>query len=219
MFERFDVDPSLQLDRFRLLVAEGGSPIIVGLLEDLQGPARRFAGADHDVDVDRLPHLDVRRNHDLLDQDLPVVLVVDRHDVDLYAQRLGGLGLLEQVASVLVAVGDHHDPPGGILGESRQGQLDRRAQVGVLRIDRALDAQQIELAGGRGYLDPRLLAEHDDPGQILSAAILGRFTHVAECRLLQIAGHAVGGVEQEHRRQAIGPTNRSAARPGPERSG
>ena len=191
-----------------LLVADGRRPVVVGLLEDLEGPARRLAGADHDVDVDRLPLLDVGRNRDLLDQDFAVVEVLDRQDVDLHAQRLGGQGLLEQVAAVFVAVGEHDDPPGRVLGKRRQRQLDRRAEVGVLGVDRALDAQQVELARGGGDLDPRLLAEDHHAGQVVLAPFLRRLGHVVERRLLLLAGDAVGGVEQEHRRQAVGAPDR-----------
>ena len=71
----------------RLLVAGGGDAPVVGvLLEDLQGPLGRLAGPDDDVDVDRLPLLDVGRERDLLDQDFLVVEVVDRQDVDLDAR-------------------------------------------------------------------------------------------------------------------------------------
>ena len=174
LLEREDVDPALELDRLRLLVAGGRGAVVVGLLEDLERPAGRLAGADHDVDVDRLALLDVGGDRDLLDEDLAVVEVVDRQDVDLDAQRLGGQGLLEQVAAVLVAVGEHDDPPGGVLGEGRQRQLDGRAEVGVLGVDRALDAQQVELARGRGDLDPRLLAEDDDAGQVVLPPLLRR---------------------------------------------
>ena len=103
-------------------------------------PAGRLAGPDDHVDVDRLALLDVGRDRHLLDQDLAVIAILDRQDVHLDAQRLGGHGLLEQVAPVLVAVGEDHDPPRRVLGERRQGQLEGGAQVGVLGVDRALDA-------------------------------------------------------------------------------
>ena len=122
--EREDVDAALQLDRLRLLVADGRRPVVVGLLENLERSPRRLAGADHDVDVDRLALLDVGGNRDLLDQDLAVVEVLERQDVDLHAQRLGGQGLLEEVAAVLVAVGEHDDAPGRVVGKRRQRQLD-----------------------------------------------------------------------------------------------
>ena len=38
LLESFYVDPPLKFDRLRLFVAEGGSPIVVGLLEDLNVP-------------------------------------------------------------------------------------------------------------------------------------------------------------------------------------
>ena len=84
--ERVHVDAALELDRHRLLVADGRRPVIVGLLKDLQRPPGRLAGPDHHVDVDRLSLLDVGRNRHLLDQDLAVVEVLDRQDVDLDAQ-------------------------------------------------------------------------------------------------------------------------------------
>ncbi len=84
LLERLDVHAAIQLDRARLLVAGGrGHGGSVGLLEDLQRPAGRLAGADHDVDVDRLALLHVGGDRDLLDQDLAVVEVFDRQDVDL----------------------------------------------------------------------------------------------------------------------------------------
>ena len=42
LLEREDVDPALELHRHGLLVAGRGGPVVVGLLEDLQG-ARRSA--------------------------------------------------------------------------------------------------------------------------------------------------------------------------------
>ena len=142
LLEREDVHAPAEVDRHRLLVAGGGDAPVVGvLLEDLQGPPGRLAGPDDDVDVDRLALLDVGGQRDLLDQDFLVVEVVDRQDVDLDAQLLGGEGLLDGVAAVLVAVGDEDDPPGGVLGEGGQGELDGAAEVGVLAVDGVLDPQ------------------------------------------------------------------------------
>ena len=193
----------------RLLVADGRRPVIVGLLEDLERPPGRLAGADHDVDVDRLALLDVGRDRDLLDQDLAVVEVLDRQDVDLHAQRLGGQApARSRLPRFSLPSESDDDPPGRVLGKRRQGQLDGRAQVGVLGVDRALDAQQVELAGGRGDLDPRLLAEDHHAGQVVLPPLLRGLGHVVERRLLLLAGDAVGDVEQEDRRQAVGAPHR-----------
>ena len=122
------VDSALELDRDRLLVADGRSPIIVGFLKNLERPAGRLAGANHDVDVDRLALFDVGRNRDLFDQHLPVVEVVDRQDVDLYAQRLGGERLLEEVATILVAIREQDDARAVSSGNDASASLTAAAR-------------------------------------------------------------------------------------------
>ena len=208
LLKRPDVDPAVELDGYRLLVAGGRHAGSLGLLEDLERPAGRLAGANHHVDVDPLPLLHVGGDRYLLDQDLAVIEVLDRHDVDLHAQRLGLEGLLQQVAAVLVAVGDDDHAPRGVLGERGQGQFDRRGDVGVLGIDRVLDPQQVELAGLGRNLDPGLAAEDDHAGHVVPTPLLGRLGGIIERRLLVRLGDAVGGVDQEHRRQAVGDPHR-----------
>src|SRR3712207_9231446 len=68
------------------------------------------------------PYTTLFRSH-LLDEHLAVVAVLDRQDVDLDVEVLGGQRLLEGPAAVLVAVGQDDDPPRRVLGEGGQGQL------------------------------------------------------------------------------------------------
>ena len=171
LLEREDIDPALEFYRYGLLAAGGGSLVVVGLLDDLQRAPGRFTGPDDHVDVDRFAFLHVGRDRHFLDQDLAVVAILDGHHVDLDAQRLGGHRLLEQVAAVLVAVGDHHHPPRRVFGKRRQCELEGCAGVGVLGVDHALDAhRQVELAGGRRHLDLGSLAEDDHARHIILAA-------------------------------------------------
>ena len=49
--------------------------------------------------------------------------------------------MLEQATSVLVAVGEDDDPPGGVVGKAGEGKLDRAPKVGVFAVDGALDSE------------------------------------------------------------------------------
>ena len=88
-------------------------------------------------------------------------------------------------------------------GKLARASLTARAQVGVFVVDHALVADQVELGRGRGNFDPGLLAEDDQPGEVVLPPLLGCFGDVVECELLLIGGHAVGDVEQEDRGQAV----------------
>ena len=148
-----------------------GAAVVVGLLEDLERPASRLAGADHDVDVDRLALLDVGRDRHLLDQHLAVVRVLDRQHVDLRrpsdlavracSKRLPRFSLPSESMTIRRAVSS---------GKVASASLRAAARSVFSGSIGALDAQQVELARGGGTSTLRLLAEDHHAGQVVLPA-------------------------------------------------
>ena len=130
------------------------------------------AVGEHDAEVEGLIAADVAGQDHALDGHVGPHVVADGHDVDADARGGQGLGLLQGVALVLVAVGHQHDPPGGIFGKGGLGQLHGGGDVRGLRVEQAFDrvAHLQVVVEGREF-DGGLAAEDDHPGAVLVAAM------------------------------------------------
>ena len=129
-------------------------------------------------------------------------------DVDADARGRHGLGLLQGVALVLVAVGHQHDPPRGVFGKGGLGQFHGGGDVRRLRVEEAFDriAHLQVVVEGR-QLDRGVAAEDDHARAVLVAAMGVDFVaDVLDHRRAFLLRDAQRLVQQvEHREMVVAP--------------
>ena len=116
--------------------------------------------------------MDIGRNGDFFDRHLGPRAIANRHDVDADARLGEHAGLLQPVADVFVAVGEHDDAALGIRQEVRLSHPERGGQVRVLAVDPHLFVVgQRQVLVIHGAIDRRVAAEDDRPGPIVAPLI------------------------------------------------
>ena len=195
-------------------------PVVVGLLEDLERARRRLAGADHDVDVDRLALLDVGR--------------------DRAPSRPGPRGRRSTRSAGRRPDAQRSWRSGPARAGCRGSRCRRRGRRSAARCPRGSVArasltaaprsvfsgsivlsiaQQVELARGRRDLDPRLPAEDDHAGQVVLPPLLRGLGRRSRAR--PSAARAGTLLEASSRKIVVSRSVAapSGARPAPARSG
>ena len=164
---------------------------------------RAAARALHgDEDIDRFALAGARRGPHLADQRLVARVGGEAARGDLDPRGGGGVGGGDEVALRLLAVGDQHQAAGIALREEREAEADRAREVAVAGLGFREERAEIGVLADRA-LDQRIVAEDDDPGAVA-------LRHPAEGGADEVARggrgarpDAVGGIDQEDRRQAV----------------
>jgi len=145
------------------------------------------------------------RGHDQpVEQDLVLVVVTQREDIDDGVVRGGGPGLGEDVADVLVHVGGEDDATSVSLGETGQGGADGPADVGPVRLNGGSERGDVASGMAQRQIDVRVAVEADDRQLVRSLAEPGTAADILLDARPQFVRDAAGPVDQKEDGEPIG---------------